>query len=92
MKLPPPKPKTKKERAKQLSEDVVTTMAYISHAIKVAYLGSDLEDSTDNDDKFWVPGNALKMSNKKWQLVLKTGKMLLIEESELLDSKRWYVK
>jgi hypothetical protein len=50
-------------------------------------LGGDLEDDSDNN-KFWVPGNAIKMPNKKWQVVLKTGKMLLVEESELLgDSK-----
>ena len=77
-----------------MSEDIVTT-AYVSDAIKVAYLGGDLENDNSNadDDKFWVPGNAIKMRNKKWQVVLKTRKMLLIEESELLgDSKQWYVK
>jgi hypothetical protein len=83
-----PEPDTKKEKAKKLSENIVTT-AHISDAIKVAYLGGDEKNA---DDEFWVPGNALKMPDNKWQVVLNTGKQILISELELLDSKRWYVK
>jgi hypothetical protein len=84
-----PEPETKKETAKKCSEFIVTT-AHISDAIKVSYLGGDKENA---ENKFWVLGTAYKMPNKKWQVVLNTGKVVLILESELLDSKRcWDVK
>jgi hypothetical protein len=83
-----PEPNTKKEKAKKCSGHIVTT-AHISDAIKVAYLSGDKDDA---EGKFWVPGNALKMPNNMWQVVLNTGKQLLISEFKLLDSKRWYTK
>jgi hypothetical protein len=68
-----PQPKTKKDRAKKLSEDIVT-MVYISNAIKGSFLGGDLEDSTDKlgarecsqDAKQEVAGGTEK-SWKSWK-------------------------
>jgi hypothetical protein len=88
-KLDLPCPKTKEVKAKQVSESMVST-SHILDVINVSYLGGDLDE--DAGDRFWVPGNAMKTPNKSWQVVLKTGKQLIISETKSLDSKQSYVK
>jgi hypothetical protein len=75
-----PEPKTKKEKAKKCSEIIVAT-AHISDG-----------RGRCRRQFFFKPGNALKMPNRMWQVVLNTGKQRLISEIELLDSKHWCVK
>jgi hypothetical protein len=68
---------------------MVSTL-HVSDVINVSYLGGDLDE--DAGDKFWIPGNAMKMPNKCWQVVLKTGKWILMSETKPLDPKQWYLK
>jgi hypothetical protein len=82
--------KNKGGKGKASVRKYIVSTSHILDIINVSYLGGNLDE--DAGDRFWVPGNAMKMPNKSWQVVLKTGKQLIISETKLLDSKQWYVK
>ncbi len=96
---------TKRERAAEITLDIIKT-TQVAEPIKVAYLSSssstgqstsddnsgNSEDEASGLGQQWVDGSAIKLSVKKWEVIVRNGEMFEVNEDNLLDNEQYLVE
>jgi hypothetical protein len=96
-----PGKKTKAEEAHETTKRIVGS-THVTDPIRIAYLStsddseeSSLDQSDDDqsvEEQKWLKGSAVKKANNKWKILLEDDTEFMVDESELLDSKKCYVE
>ncbi len=106
--IPLPAPKTKEEKAKQISQTIVD-LTPVARPIKIAYLVSTADTDTDanaatggsvsslsscssSSCSSWLHGTAIKRKNATWSISLSNGDELTLSSDEMLSSTKMRVK
>jgi hypothetical protein len=83
-KIPLPAPKSKEQRAEEISATIIG-LTKISQPIHISYL---LDSSVDA----WFKGTAIKRKNATWSLTLSNGDELTLTSTEMMTSENVYVQ
>jgi hypothetical protein len=100
-----PEKSTKKERAAEITLNIVET-TQVAEPIKITYLSSSStgQSTTDDDSRNsehesselgeqWVDGSAIKLKGvKRWEVVVNNGERFEVDEEKLLDHEQFFVK
>ena len=81
--------------------DIINT-THIAELIKLSYLSSREESTTDDDSRNsedatselsqWIDGSAIKLAMNRWQVIVSNGDSFIVDEEDLLDNKQYFVK
>jgi hypothetical protein len=89
-------PKTREERANEISKTIVL-LTRIAQPIHISYLvGEEFANNTaeplDSSSTYWIEGTAIKRKNATWGLTLSNGDELALKTEEMLDSPNVFIK
>jgi hypothetical protein len=98
-KIPLPLPKTKEERADEISKTIVD-LTPVARPIHISYrIESELEQSTNDTGPLdcsynfcWLEGTAIRRKNGTWNLTLVNGDELSFTSKEMTESPKIYIQ
>ena len=92
-KVPLPAPKTKEERAREISKTIVD-LTPIARPIHISYLPDEPTDNTGPDDSStaWQKGTAVKGKNSIWNVMLRNGEQFNFTSEQMLSSSNMNIE
>ena len=96
-----PAKKTKEEKTREFTVNVIKLTKIAMQPVKVSYLSSSADDNSSTDEPSnadsvvlhkWIEGTVIKLSETKWQVVLSDGTIGATDKKDLLNSTKFYVK